>query len=346
MKPSIEKDAGGEILGRLAGLAARPFVGAQRSNAVNKAVQGGITRFVNNPIERGLRKARVNNVIGKAVQVATADVPGTPRLFMKQRSLPERQALGQRVGNAAVHTMAHNPETLLLPTPDPISSKAYLGVKHVFKKAIGAKPAEKLASYMDSFVDELQKISCGDMIDYFNKHPEKLREKRERDRKKEKTAQVSPYQQQTEWTCSAACLKAVMAHYGTDVPEEEVAAVIGAREGRGAECNEIAEAARKLGFLAFEFSFESLQQAKVLTDQDIPIICDIQSFNHPGKGHYVILAHISDDTVSIMDPNTPGNIRFLSPQEMDERWWDRAMAPPHDLMSKWGIVIVPPEGSR
>lgn len=158
-----------------------------------------------------------------------------------------------------------------------------------------------------------------------------------------KEAQVDPYQQKTQWTCSAACLRAVLQHYGEDWPESILVPLIGAKEKRGAECDEIAEAARMAGFMAFEYSFESVEHAKVLLDQDIPIICDIQSFNHPGKGHYVVLTHIDDEGVHLMDPNAPdlGNQRKLSLEEMEGRWWDHGMRPPHELMERWGIIIVP-----
>lgn len=157
-----------------------------------------------------------------------------------------------------------------------------------------------------------------------------------------KIAEVVPYQQETEYTCSAACLKAVMAGYGLDIPEEQVAQAIGTSPGRGAECDEIVLGAHSFGLDAFEHGFASLEQAKFILDQDIPIICDIQSFNHPGKGHYVVMTAIDDAGVHLMDPNTPGNIRILIAQEMEERWWDRAMQPPHKLMPKHGIVVLPP----
>ena len=158
-----------------------------------------------------------------------------------------------------------------------------------------------------------------------------------------KIAEVRPYQQQTQWTCSAACLKAVLAHYGLRVTELAAIAAVGARPNKGAECNQIAEAARKFGFMSFEYSFESIAQAKVLLDQDIPIICDIQSFNHPGKGHYVVMTAADGKHVQLMDPNTPGNLRVISAAEMTARWWDRAMKAPHELMPKWGIIILPKE---
>ena len=55
------------------------------------------------------------------------------------------------------------------------------------------------------------------------------------------------------------------------------------------------------------------------------------------------MTHANAETVTLMDPNHSGNWRTISRQEMDKRWWDRAMDPPHELMPKWGIVIVPTE---
>jgi ABC-type bacteriocin/lantibiotic exporter with double-glycine peptidase domain len=155
-----------------------------------------------------------------------------------------------------------------------------------------------------------------------------------------KIALVQAYQQKTQWTCSAACLKAVLGHWGADVPEMACIEAIGARKGRGAETTQIVEAAKKLGFDALEMSFDSLAQAKALTDQHIPIICDIQSFNHPGKGHYVVLTEL-DDEAHLMDPNTPGNMRTISKEEMEQRWWDRWMEPPHHVMKRWGVIVAP-----
>jgi len=158
-----------------------------------------------------------------------------------------------------------------------------------------------------------------------------------------KKAQVEPYQQKTQHTCSAACLVAVLGHYGFDADEHDVSGMIGVRQKGGAETNQIAETARRLGLESFEYSFNSLHQASVLTKQGIPIIADIQSFKHPGKGHYVVITDIDEKGVHLMDPNVDGNVRLISHEEMDERWWDRAMQPPHKMMPKWGVVVLPPE---
>jgi predicted double-glycine peptidase len=380
-----EKEAGGDILARLAQLISRPFVGAAKGQAINKAVQAGITKGINEPLEAVMRKARLHRAIGKFYEIGMTPIPGTPKLFHPILPDPaQRRAYGAWKGDDIVHTLSQHPEaavvgglgTVVAPAVPGIT-EGYLAGKHLLGKAIKGKT--KLADRMSGFSDEIEKIAWRDHLpggladkkkpSQFNSRQLKKGKKVELEHvnskelateiamdhlvedghyydkleKMEKQAAVSPYQQETQWTCSAACLKAVLGHYGVDVPEELVVQAVGAREGRGAECDEIAEAARRFGFDSFQFSFDSLEQAKFLLDQDIPIICDIQSFNHPGKGHYVVLVSVDEAGVHLMDPNTPGNQRTISHEEMESRWWDRSIAPPHLPMIRWGIVVLPPE---
>lgn len=163
----------------------------------------------------------------------------------------------------------------------------------------------------------------------------------------EKIAQVDAYQQKTQWSCSAGALVAVAKHHGHDITEEEAVKAIGAREGRGAETTDIVEGARKLGLEAWEGSFPTLASAEEVLKAGNPIIADVQSFNYKGKGHYVVIAgYLPGKGFILMDPNTKGktavpNWRILSDKEMEKKWWDRAMAPPHELMPKWGVVVTP-----
>jgi predicted GNAT family acetyltransferase/predicted double-glycine peptidase len=310
VRKPMSKEAGGDIIGGLAGLLSRPFVGAARSQQIRNNIVGGITRNVNQPIENALHRSGVRNVISKAYQVGTRPVPGPLGKkvipFVGQPYMPhpeQRRAYGNWRADDIVHTIANNPEAglaLAAPAISPVmaafpTTSTYLGAKGLAGRALGMK----------------------------------------------KEAAVAPYQQKTDWTCSAACFKAVLNHFGIDVSEDQAVELIGTRPGRGAECDEIVNAARAMSLDSFEYSFDSIEQAKILIDQDIPIICDIQSFNHPGKGHYVVLTKIDPDSVELMDPNTPGNIRTISRAEMETRWWDRAMRPPHNLMTKWAVIILP-----
>jgi ABC-type bacteriocin/lantibiotic exporter with double-glycine peptidase domain len=155
-----------------------------------------------------------------------------------------------------------------------------------------------------------------------------------------KLAQVTPYQQQKQTTCSAACLRAVLLHHGRDIPEPELEEVIGVGD-HGAEVDSIARAARELGFQAEERRFKHLLEAKRYLDQGLPIIGDFRSWNRPGQGHYVVIVGIDDGRAEIMDPNTPGNWRDISAQELKRRWWDWSMARPHKLMRHAGVLVLP-----
>lgn len=156
-----------------------------------------------------------------------------------------------------------------------------------------------------------------------------------------KIARVLPYQQKTQYSCSAACLKAVLEHWGADrYAEHEIMRAVGVSDRGGAEVDQITRGAKELGFDAYDKCFSSLDEARELTDRDIPIIADFQSFNNPGKGHYVVITSIDDDVVHLMDPNTDGNQRVITRAECEKRWWDRTMAPPHKLMPRWGVVVT------
>lgn len=160
-----------------------------------------------------------------------------------------------------------------------------------------------------------------------------------------KLAVVGTHQQESDWTCSAACLRSALMHIGYDLPESDLAIIIGARKGRGAETTDIVNAAKKLGLEAWEQSFRTLDVAKEVLKQGIPIIADIQSFNHPGQGHYVVLAGFDSSGFKMMDPNTKGktaipNWRQITNEKLEEIWWDRAMEKPNDLMPKWGIMVM------
>jgi predicted double-glycine peptidase len=397
-----EKKAGGEILGRLAGLVSRPFVGASKSQGVQGAISGGITKYLNKPIEKGLRAGGVHRALGEAINIGMTPIPGTPKMVLPVLKNPvDRAVYSATKADRAVRTLSENPEIIgAAAIPLPGTTEAILGGKHLIRRALGVKTAH-IEPWTGSFADEISKIANGDMLQYYADHPEKLKEKRERDRRKrgltkeaasvirkkkiieqeahycpgceeelperggmrwnrpentwthmacgttfdyEKTAQVMPYQQREQWTCSAGCLKAVLAHHGVRISEAQAVELVGTQPNRGAETDQIAEGARKAGFQAFEYSFDSIEQAKLLLDQELPIICDIQSFNYPGKGHYVVMVAADDKRVELMDPNTPGNWRVISHAEMNARWWDRRMAPPNEMMWKWGIIIVPPEG--
>jgi len=133
--------------------------------------------------------------------------------------------------------------------------------------------------------------------------------------------QVDPYQQKTNYTCSAASLLAVLKHYEINGwTEETLSDLIGTTPNNGASSNQVVNAARRLGFTAVERRFDTIAQAKEFTDRGIPIIALVHSFIRPGGWHFVVITDVSPSLVTMMDPNVSGNVRVLSYPEMLARW--------------------------
>lgn len=143
---------------------------------------------------------------------------------------------------------------------------------------------------------------------------------------------VEPYQQITNYSCGAATLKAVMKHYGEDVDEPRLMREVGVHPKTGSTAGQVATAARRRGYVAQERQFRSVEELSVFTEQDVPVIIAIRSFNNPHQGHFVVATKVKGDRVKIMDPNTRGNKRVLSAAELDKRWQFR---------DRVGVVIVP-----
>jgi len=132
--------------------------------------------------------------------------------------------------------------------------------------------------------------------------------------------QVEPYQQVEQYSCGAATLKAVLAHWGDHHDERMLIDLIGVDPKQGSTVDQVARAARKLGFDAHPYQFDGLAELRQFTERDTPVIIAVQSFNRPNQGHFVVAVDVKDDMVEIMDPNTPGNWRVLSHAELDRRW--------------------------
>ena len=155
-----------------------------------------------------------------------------------------------------------------------------------------------------------------------------------------KVAKVSPYQQETQHTCSAASLKAVLQHHGLDLPEKLISELIGV-DKHGAELFQIVGAARALGFKAKQVEFRKFKNCLSYLRNDIPLICDVQSWTSPGKGHYCVLTDVRDGMCEIMDPNVKGNWRRVPYRDFDGWWWDGCNVYPGRTLRRAAVVVEP-----
>lgn len=154
----------------------------------------------------------------------------------------------------------------------------------------------------------------------------------------EKIGKVVPYQQETKRTCSAACLHAVLKHYGVQADEKLLSKLIGVHKA-GAELYQVVGVARALGFEAKQHEFDTLADATQVVLKGVPLICDVQSWTKPGSGHYVVFAGVKNGNAEIMDPNTPGNWRSMPLKEFDDRWWDGDNVYPDKTLVRAAVII-------
>lgn len=156
----LEKDAGGELLGGLAGLLARPIAGAAGSAAVRNKVVSGLTTHVNDPLERLLHRVGAGKAVEGIARAAAVPVPKSwplvGRLAEKSLTIPEgvpllggkgsipylptpeaRSAWAKTKAHDTINTIAQHPDaaafsaatTLMAPIPG--ITEAYLGAKHL-----------------------------------------------------------------------------------------------------------------------------------------------------------------------------------------------------------------------
>jgi hypothetical protein len=146
--------------------------------------------------------------------------------------------------------------------------------------------------------------------------------------------------QTTKSNCSAASLRMVLSTYGELRSESELAKLIGVEEGRGAECDDITRAARKLGYKAIDRSLH-LDELDALLDSSIPVILDVQSFTRPPPvEHYLVCYKREGERYYIIDPNYEGRERVLTKKELLDRWHGKAMRD-GSPMPTWAVVVLP-----
>jgi len=146
--------------------------------------------------------------------------------------------------------------------------------------------------------------------------------------------------QTTKSDCSSASLRMVLSAYRDLRTEKELSSLIGVKDGRGAECDQITNAARKLGYKAIDRSL-SLKELESLLKGCVPVILDIQSYTRPPPvEHYVCAYKYENGLYYILDPNYEGRERILAKEELLKRWHGKAMKDGSD-MKMWGVVVLP-----
>lgn len=150
--------------------------------------------------------------------------------------------------------------------------------------------------------------------------------------------------QETPWTCGPAALRAVLAHYGVGATEPEVAVAARNMPIIGTRPQGLVRAAGEFGCDAQVTRLADVDAMRPALAAGIPLIVLVDSFTRPGRqSHYVVVSKMDRATVTMMDPNTPGNWRTLTRAEFDGRWWNRepgSRGP--EYVRRTAVIVFPP----
>lgn len=147
---------------------------------------------------------------------------------------------------------------------------------------------------------------------------------------------VPPTPQETPYTCGAAALRGVLAHYGQRISEDDASIIVGTDPIYGTNAARLVVGAQALGFTALARSLRGVAALAPFLARGVPVLCVVDSFTHPGEQkHWIVVTALGRYGVKIMDPNVDGNRRVLTAAEFDRRW-----AP-----ARGAVIVVPAASS-
>ena len=138
-------------------------------------------------------------------------------------------------------------------------------------------------------------------------------------------AKVPHLRQTSQYTCVAASVTAALQALGKTITEDEVNRVLGASPMRGASWEEALGALQYFGCRGTLVTPSSWEQLREWTDRGIPVLIGWNPEGRPWS-HASIVAHVEEDAIHVMDPNTPDpghGFRVLSREDFHRTWSEK-----------------------
>lgn len=136
--------------------------------------------------------------------------------------------------------------------------------------------------------------------------------------------------QATDYTCGIGALSSVLAYYGIETREDELAKQLKSDPKKGTAYQRIAKYAQEQGCEVRIVKNMSLSDLKSFLDKQLPVICLLQAWGEDPQeyekgwknGHYVVAAGYDDKNMYFMDPSTMGNFAYVPIESFVKRWHD------------------------
>jgi predicted double-glycine peptidase len=155
---------------------------------------------------------------------------------------------------------------------------------------------------------------------------------------------VPDVRQSTDYTCGAAALQAVLAHWGVEEREDRLIARLHSTPENGTHPDDIVRVAREFGLraeLREGLTLEDLQEALA---RGVTAIVDLQAWRLESErrpwtelwddGHYMVLIGMDRENLYFEDPSLLGSRGFIPRQEFLDRWHDYEGEPPLDAADR------------
>lgn len=154
---------------------------------------------------------------------------------------------------------------------------------------------------------------------------------------------VPHHRQETDWSCGAAAVRAVLLHFGHDVPEPKLRDALGSTAKNGTEYTKMVDYLNGVTGVQAVAQTMTLDGLKKCVDTGCPVIVDLQAWGDKtdysdewDDGHYVVLDGYDATTLFFMDPASDDQIVTLPAADLNDRWHDVAG---YGRLNHLGIVV-------
>ena len=161
-----------------------------------------------------------------------------------------------------------------------------------------------------------------------------------------KLLDVPHYLQSDDSTCGPASLRMVMSFYGLDLSEEDLAGACGHSYELGCKSEDMACAARELGFEVLLKNNSTIDELSRLVNAGVPVIVD-WFCGDPPEGHSSVVIGVSEKNIYILDPFLE-EMRVVAKEDFRRCWFDFYETPitPGNLYVGQIMVLKPNQNFR
>jgi ABC-type bacteriocin/lantibiotic exporter with double-glycine peptidase domain len=155
------------------------------------------------------------------------------------------------------------------------------------------------------------------------------------------TIDVPHFIQSDDSLCGPACLKMVLAYWGFNISEKDLATACNHTYQKGCQDIDMIKAAQSYGFNAFIKNNSDISELKRYVDHKIPVIVDWFCGDLP-EGHSSVVVGVDNNNVYMLDPWVE-DTRIIPIDDFIRCWFDFRETPisPNNLYVRQIMIITP-----